>query len=112
MIRMGKVTPLAISSAQRIAQLPDVPTFEESGVPGFRSIPWYGLAAAKGTPADIVRKIQAEVAAFIDDPQTRRKLEDMGVVPVASTTEAATRRVASENREFGGIIAKLGLELQ
>uniref|UniRef100_UPI0039EFC703 Bug family tripartite tricarboxylate transporter substrate binding protein n=1 Tax=Bordetella sputigena TaxID=1416810 RepID=UPI0039EFC703 len=111
MIRTNKVRPLAVSSAKRIRQLPDVPTFEESGV-RFQSLPWYGVAAPKATPADVVQKIQHEIAAFLNDPATRAKLEDMGLVPVVSSTEEATRRVRADNKEFKNIIDRLGLELQ
>lgn len=112
LIREDKVTPLAVSSAARISQLPDVPTFGEAGVPGFVSTPWYGLAAPKGTPPAVVAKLEKETIAYLNQPDTRKKLEELGVTVVASTTADATKRVASENKEFSGVIAKLGLELQ
>jgi len=111
-IKQGKVRPLAISSTRRIPQLPNVPTFAEAGVQNFVSIPWYGLAAPIGTPKDVVAKLQKETAAFLNDPATRKKLNDLGVVPVGGSTKEATQRVAAENKEFNSVIKKLGLRLQ
>lgn len=112
LIKKGQVKPLAITSAKRIVQLSDVPTFEEAGVKGFESTPWYGLAAPKGTPPEIVNQLQAEIAKFLKEPATRTKLEDLGVVLVASTTEEARRRIEAENKQFGEIIDRLKIELQ
>ncbi len=112
MIQTDKVRPLAISTSRRIAQLPDVPTFEESGIQGFESTPWFGLAAPPNTPPAVVDKIQAEIAAYFAQPDTRRKLEDMGVVPAATTPAQTLARLHGEYQEFGAAVTKLGLELQ
>ncbi|ALM86081.1 tripartite tricarboxylate transporter substrate binding protein [Bordetella sp. N] len=112
LIKKGTVKPLAITSAKRIPQLPDVPTFGEAGVKGFESTPWYGLAAPKGTPPDVVSKLQAEIAKFLSEPETRKKLEDLGMVLVASTTADARQRIEAENKQFNDIITRLGIELQ
>jgi len=112
LIQKGTVKPLAITSAARIPQLPNVPTFGESGVPGFVSAPWYGLAAPKDTPPEIVDTLQVEITRFLNDPDVRKKLEDLGMVIVASTVKDTRTRVAAENKTFKDTITQLGIELQ
>lgn len=112
LIQTGKARPLAVSTPQRISQLPDVPTFEEGGVPGFYSIPWFGLVAPAGTPPEIVNKIQAEIAAYFKLPETRRKLDEMGVVPAATTPQETLERLRAEYRDLGKVVDMLGLPKQ
>lgn len=112
LIQTGKARPLAVSTPQRISQLPDVPTFEEAGVAGFYSIPWFGLVAPAGTPPEIVNKIQAEIAAYFKLPETRRKLDEMGVVPAATTPQETLERLRAEYRDLGKVVDTLGLPKQ
>jgi tripartite-type tricarboxylate transporter receptor subunit TctC len=73
MIKSGKLRPLGVSSLKRIAQLPDVPTIAEAGVPGFEVNVWYGLFAPRGTPQKIVAKIAADVSRIVKAPETFRR---------------------------------------
>ncbi len=78
MIKSGKLKPLGVSSPKRIAQLPDVPTIAESGVPGFEVNVWYGLFAPRGTPPKIVAKISADVSRIVKSPETRERFATLG----------------------------------
>jgi len=78
MIKSGKLKPLGVSSPKRIAQLPDVPTIAESGVPGFEVNVWYGLFAPRGTPPKIVAKISADVSRIVKKPETRDRFAALG----------------------------------
>ena len=78
MIKSGKLKPLGVSSPKRIAQLPDVPTIAESGVPGFEVNVWYGLFAPRGTPPKIVAKISADVSRIVKTPETRDRFAALG----------------------------------
>lgn len=78
MIKSGKLKPLGVSSSKRIAQLPDVPTIAESGVPGFEVNVWYGLFAPRGTPPKIVAKISADVSRIVKAPDTRERFAGLG----------------------------------
>ncbi len=78
MIKSGKLKPLGVSSPKRIAQLPDVPTIAESGVPGFEVNVWYGLFAPRGTPPKIVAKISADVSRIVRTPETRDRFAALG----------------------------------
>ena len=72
-VRAGKIRALAIGGPQRSPILPDVPTFEESGFPGFRAQTWYGIMAPAGTPRDIVSALNAEINKALDNPEFREK---------------------------------------
>lgn len=78
-IRAGKVRALAVLSPQRIAQLPDVPTLAESGVPHFEAVAWQGLFVPKGTPADITARLSAEMQKAILVPEVKTQLEEFGL---------------------------------
>jgi tripartite-type tricarboxylate transporter receptor subunit TctC len=75
-IKAGKLRPLAIAGKKRLPQYPDVPTVDESGVPGFEAVSWYGLWAPSGTPRDIVVKINADVQKIFADAEFREKFLD------------------------------------
>ena len=83
-LKDGKLRALAQPNDKRSALLPDVPTFTEAGVEAFRFSTWLGLYAPKGTPADIVEKLNAEVGKAVSDPAVRNRLASIGLEPVAS----------------------------
>ncbi|MEQ1776565.1 MAG: tripartite tricarboxylate transporter substrate binding protein [Burkholderiales bacterium] len=78
MIKSGKLKPLGVSSPKRIAQLPDVPTIAEAGVPGFEVNVWYGLFAPRGTPQKIIAKISADVSRIVKMPEMRERFSGLG----------------------------------
>jgi len=85
MIKSGKLRPLGVSSPKRIAQLPDVPTIAEAGVPGFEVNIWYGLFAPRGTPQKIVGKISADVSRIVRTPETRERFAGLGAESEGTT---------------------------
>jgi tripartite-type tricarboxylate transporter receptor subunit TctC len=74
------VRPIALCSARRVPQLPDVPTIAESLVPGYEAAGWSGLVAPAGTPAEIINRINADVVAILRDPAMIKRIEEMGAV--------------------------------
>jgi tripartite-type tricarboxylate transporter receptor subunit TctC len=87
-LRAGTFRPLAITTAARVAALPDVPTVAEAcGLPGWESTTWYALFAPKGTPEAIVRRLNEEVNRILRDPEFDRRVKDMGLVPLPSSPE-------------------------
>jgi tripartite-type tricarboxylate transporter receptor subunit TctC len=78
LVREGKVTPLAVTSAQRNPALPQVPTVAESGFPGYESQAWFGLLAPAGTPQPIVHRLGQEIAEICKIPEVRQRLEGLG----------------------------------
>ena len=88
-LRAGTFRPLAITTAQRVTALPDVPTVAEAcNLPGFESTTWYALFAPKGTPEPILRRMNEEINTILRSPEFDQKLREMGLVPLPSTIEA------------------------
>ena len=103
-IKSGKLRPIAVASAQRLPQLPDVPTLAESGVPGYESQAWYGFVAPAGTPREIVAQLSKEIAEILKMPDVRAMLEAPGLVAVGSTPEQFADFIAKETDKDAKVI--------
>lgn len=103
-IRSGKVRALAVTSAARSASFPDLPTIADSGVPGYASVPWYTVSTGKGVPAEIVRKLNADINAVLKSPELAKRWEVLGVVPLGGTPEDALRRNQAEIKRWEAVI--------
>lgn len=104
-IKAGKLRALAVTSAQRVGALPDVPTLAETVVPGFNSISWIGLLAPTGTPKDIVEKISADLREVLAEPEVKNKLVDLGAVPRGNTPAQFTQLIGSDRKRYAQIIS-------
>ncbi len=109
-IKGGKMRALAVASAQRQAFLPDVPTVAESGVPDFQVEGWIGLLAPTGTPADILDKVNADLAKVLADESLRARLYQLSASPAPMSRPAFTEFIANETRRFGDIIRAAGIK--
>jgi len=107
-VQAGRVKMLATTSARRIAQLPEVPTIAESGVPGFEAAGWYGFFSTAGTPRDALQKLNASIVAADSDLEMSERIEKMGLVPSPQTLDEASRFVASEAEKWGRAVAASG----
>lgn len=110
-IKGGKVTPLAVFTAQRLPQLPDVPTMNELGLKGVEAAALVGLVAPAGTPADVISKMQQATAKAMQNPTVSKKFTDFGVDPVGSTTGDYTALLARENTRWHKLIRDLKIQL-
>lgn len=86
-VRAGRLKLIGVSTAQRVSWAPDVPTFAETVAPGHEAVGWNGLAAPAGTPAEILRRINADVVAVLRDPAIMRRIEEAGMIADPQTTE-------------------------
>ena len=111
LIKEGKLRALAVTSKTRSADLPDVPTTAEAGVPGQESDLLLGLAAPAGTPSrsDLLQK---EVARMVALPDVKQKLNTLGFTPVASTPEAYAAQIKSDLETWGKVVQDLGITVQ
>ena len=109
-VQAGKVRPLFVTTQTRSPTLPDVPTAEEAGLPGFVASGWFGLAAPKGTPQPIIEKLNRIVVGAMKEPATRRKLLEAGWMPVGSSPEEAAARARADLVSFSAIVSQLGLK--
>jgi tripartite-type tricarboxylate transporter receptor subunit TctC len=100
LVREGKAKAIAVTSTSRVADLPNLPTVAESGVPGYKWIFWYGLVAPANTPRDIVQKVQAEVVAALKQPQVVQRFGTLGIDAVTSTPESFDQLIKDEVQLF------------
>jgi tripartite-type tricarboxylate transporter receptor subunit TctC len=109
----GKIRGLGVTTAKRLEALPEVPTLEEQGFPGFDVAGWYGVLAPKGTPRPIVDKANRELNAVIADPAYRERVIGMGAVaaePLAPEAFRASYRAEADH--WGALIRKIGLKVE
>lgn len=100
LIESKRIRPIAITSAQRSKNLPDVPTFAESGLPGFDVDVFVGLFARKGTPQPIVDRLQREIAAIVASEDIQQKLEKMGISPSGITPKQTAALVKRDLAKY------------
>ena len=108
----GRLNALAVTSAKRIPQLPNVPTMQEAGVPGYDATIWLALLAPAGTPAHIVNKLNAEVAKIMNTAETNKAMFEAGVEVSLSTPEALTQLMTSEMSKWGKVVKDAGIKLE
>ena len=103
-LKAGKLRALAVTSAQRVGALADVPTLAETVLPGFNSISWIGVLATTGTPKDIVEKISADVREIVADGEVKNKLVELGAVPGGNTPTQFAQLIANDRKRYAQII--------
>src|SRR5258707_13392161 len=91
----GAIRLLAVSSEKRVPQIPNVPTFAESGFPGFRALTWNGLMAPSAMPTDTVERIAKEVSHASDDAKFAQRLSAFGVYPLGKTPHASAAMISA-----------------
>jgi tripartite-type tricarboxylate transporter receptor subunit TctC len=110
-IAAGKMKALAVASKSRNPALPDVPTFDEVGLPGVYASSWYGLMAPAGTPPDIIARLNAETNQILRSPETRKRLSDFGAEIGGGTPEDFGKFIASETKRYEEIVRLSGARL-
>jgi tripartite-type tricarboxylate transporter receptor subunit TctC len=103
-VKSGKLRALAVTSAKRMATLPDVPTLAESGFKNFEVLEWNGVFVPKGTSKEIVDRLSKEIRSATMDPDTRQKLQGLGVDPIGSSPEAFSSFVQSEMSRWSALV--------
>jgi tripartite-type tricarboxylate transporter receptor subunit TctC len=111
-VQAGKLRALGISSTKRSKTLPDVPTINEGGVPGYEAGGWNAMLAPANTPRDVVLKINQAVHAALATPRTQDLLAKSGTEPVTGTPEEFGSFLKSEVVKWGKVVKAAGLVLQ
>ena len=111
-IQGGKLRALGTTSLKRARELPDVPTIDESGVPGFDVTGWYGFFAPAKTPPAIIAKIHAATVAALIDPVIRQRLDNLGVGVIGSSPEERRAFLKREMDKWGVIIKEAGIKAE
>ena len=102
-IKSGRLRAIAVTSKNRTAALPDLPTLYESGM-NFDATQWYGILTTTGAPADVIKTVQAAIVRAANDPGVKARLVALGGDPVSSTPEEYVALIRSESAKFGKII--------
>ena len=110
-IKQGKVRALAVTSAQRVDDLPAVPTINEAGYKGFDAVTWFGLLAPAGTPKDVVERINAEFNKALKLPELARRLGDEGADVVGGTPEQFAARIKDDIPRWGKVVRESGAKV-
>jgi tripartite-type tricarboxylate transporter receptor subunit TctC len=114
-IKAGTIKPYAVATKSRIASLPEVPTFEEAGLPGFELAVWHGLYAPKGTPAAVVEELGAALQEALNDPTLKQRFAELGAEPVTqdrTTPAALDAHLKAEIAKWQPIIEKAGVSAE
>ncbi|MGI9134398.1 MAG: tripartite tricarboxylate transporter substrate-binding protein, partial [Rhodoferax sp.] len=108
-IKSGKLKALAVTSAQRSASLPEVPTLEEAAkLKGFEASSWFGLLAPTGTPPEVVTRIQQEVAKSFGVAAIKEKLVSQGAIPGGNTPQEFARMIDAEIKKWAQVVKASG----
>ncbi len=112
LVNAGKLRALAVTSAQRLADHPDTPTVAESGVPGFNTYDWNFLLAPAGTPDAILKTLNAELIAILNDPATKAQLAKLGVEGRPGSAEQLTARIKTELVKWAKLVKDANIKAQ
>jgi tripartite-type tricarboxylate transporter receptor subunit TctC len=102
-IRSGTLRALAVTTSTRSAALPDVPTLSDF-VPGYEASSWYGIGAPKGTPPDIIDKMNKEINAGLADPKIKARFADLGGMALSGSPGEFGKLIAEETEKWGKVI--------
>ncbi len=111
-VKSQQLRGLAVTTATRFPGAPELPTVAESGVPGYDVSSWYGLYAPSATPPDVIKKINADMAAILADPAVKKKFEPLGVLAQASTPEALNAKNAADVKLWAPIIEEAHIKVE
>jgi tripartite-type tricarboxylate transporter receptor subunit TctC len=111
-IKVGAIRPIAVTTLKRSSALPDVPTVDESGYPGFEATTWHGLVAPAGTPKEVIAVLHNAFTAALSDPDVRQKLTDLGVEVETTTPEEFGAYIRSEIPKWAEIVKASGAKVE
>ena len=109
-VKSGRVLPLAVTSAQRLPWLPDVPTVAEQGLPGYEISAWYGVFAPGGTDPKIIEKLAADITEVVRSPELQPRWETIGATAGGGTPEEFRNFLAKEKERWGSLIKKMDIK--
>ena len=110
-IKSGKLVPLVVAAPERLAELPNVPTFKEVGLPAVNRLAYYGILAPKGTPKEIVDKLNAATRKVLEEPAVKKRIADTGSIMVANTPEQFAQQIKDEFAVYKEVVTKQKLTL-
>ena len=110
-IKAGRLVPIAVASSQRVADLPNVPTFREVGMEPVNRMAFYGIYGPKGLPAHVVTAVNAGVVKVLQDAAVRKRIEDTGSFVIANTSQQFAEQIKAEYAVYRQVVEKAKLKL-
>jgi len=107
-VRSGKLRAIAVTTAKRSPELPDVPTIAEAGVPGYEATSWFGMFAPAGTPAPVVAKLNATIVKVLAQPDIKKKLAEQGAEAAGETPDQFAAFIQNESVKWGKVVKESG----
>jgi tripartite-type tricarboxylate transporter receptor subunit TctC len=111
-IKSGRLRLLAVSSAERLSFLPDMPTIAEAGVPGYEMSPWIAVFSPAGVPKDIVSRLNAEIVKALRSTEVRQMLLQQGLEPMPATIEQFAARIKTDYEKYAKLITMTGARIE
>ena len=111
-IKSGLVRPIAVTTLKRFSLMPELPTVAESGLPGFDATTWHGLVAPAGTPPEMIETLHRATVEALNDPETQKRLNDLGVEITPSTPQEFAAYIKSEIPKWTAVVKASGAKLE
>lgn len=111
-LKGGKLRGLAVTSKTRSTALPDLPTVDEAGVPGFENVTWHSIVVPAGTPKPIVKRLHDELVKVLQHPDVKGNIEGQGLAVVGSTPEQVTALIKTESKKYAKLVKDIGFQPQ
>jgi len=111
-IKENRLVPIVVAAPQRVAALPNVPTFKEMGLEPVNRMAYYGILGPKGLPKDVVDKVNAAVRKALEDPAVKKRIEDTGSIVIGNTPEQFAEQIKAEFGVYKDVVAKQKLALE
>jgi tripartite-type tricarboxylate transporter receptor subunit TctC len=106
-VQTGRLRALAVTSPKRVPLIPDYPTIEEAGYPGYQSETWFGLMLPVKTPKNVVAAVRSAALAALNAPEVNKRLIDMAFIPIGDTAAEFTAYIQSEIATYGKLVREL-----
>ena len=111
-VKAGKIRALAVTAKQRIQAAPEVPTFEEAGLPGYEAVGWFGTVAPAGTPSEVIQKLNSEIKAALSVPEIRERALAAGAEPFTNSPQEFAAFIRAETKKWAEVIKAAGVKLE
>jgi tripartite-type tricarboxylate transporter receptor subunit TctC len=109
-VRAGRLRMLGVTTADRVAAMPDVPTVAEAGVPGYEAVQWWGLLVPAGTPAEIIARLHRDAVSVLTTQDIRERFAREGMTVVAGTPQEFAGYIRSETEKWAKIVKAAGIQ--
>jgi tripartite-type tricarboxylate transporter receptor subunit TctC len=111
-VKAGKLRALAVTSKRRISAAPEVPTFEEAGLPGYEAVGWFGTVAPAATPPEIIRRLNAEIRNALSAPEVKERALAAGAEPFSNSPQEFAAFIREEAKKWAEVIKAAGVKLE